>query len=187
MASVILSALHMEILTAEHIVNGSVMLLESAEDTPFDILDASNELAFFLARAIMDDVLAPLNLEEIAHGLITYSCASCWEGDSQVLGGSTGWNVEDAKDKIQKLLEEYESGGVINEACQCIRDLAHAFFKNELQECFNEGLIIINQMTTGFNGIKDGLDDLARDILSAEDKFKFYLEHARGRGCSCHE
>ncbi|KAK4427016.1 ma3 domain-containing translation regulatory factor 3 [Sesamum alatum] len=31
-----------------------------------DILDASNELAFFLARTVIDDVLAPLNLEEIA-------------------------------------------------------------------------------------------------------------------------
>ncbi|KAL0284544.1 UNVERIFIED_CONTAM: ma3 domain-containing translation regulatory factor 1 [Sesamum calycinum] len=216
MASVLLSALHIEIFSTEDIVNGFVMLLESAEDTALDILDASNELAFFLARAVIDDVLAPLNLDEIASMLPPKSSGSetvcmartltaarhagerilrCW-------GGGTGWAVEDAKDKIQKLLEEYESGGVVSEACQCIRDLAMPFFNHEvvkkalvmamekkndrmlelLQECFSEGLITINQMTKGFNRIKDGLDDLALDIPNAKDKFKFYVEHAREQG-----
>ncbi|KAI3454361.1 hypothetical protein Pfo_011024 [Paulownia fortunei] len=216
MASVLLSALHIEIFSTEDIVNGFVLLLESAEDTALDILDASNELAFFLARAVIDDVLAPLNLEEIA-SLLPPNCSGsetvrmarslvaarhagerilrCW-------GGGTGWAVEDAKDKIQKLLEEYESGGVVSEACQCIRDLGMPFFNHEvvkkalvmamekkndrmlelLQECFSEGLITINQMTKGFNRIKDGLDDLALDIPNAKDKFKFYVEHAREHG-----
>ncbi|XP_075494347.1 MA3 DOMAIN-CONTAINING TRANSLATION REGULATORY FACTOR 1-like [Primulina tabacum] len=216
MASVLLSVLHIEIFSTEDIVNGFVMLLESAEDTALDILDASNELAFFLARAIIDDVLAPLNLEEIASRLPPSSSGSetvsmarsliaarhagerilrCW-------GGGTGWAVEDAKDKIQKLLEEYESGGVVNEACQCIRDLDMPFFNHEvvkralvmamekkndrvldlLQACFSEGLITINQMTKGFSRIKDGLEDLALDIPNAKDKFKWYVEHARERG-----
>ncbi|CAA2991692.1 programmed cell death 4 [Olea europaea subsp. europaea] len=216
MASVLLSALHIEIFSTEDIVVGFVMLLESADDTALDILDASNELAFFLARAVIDDVLAPLNLEEIANRL-TPNCSGsetvnmarslivarhagerilrCW-------GGGTGWAVEDAKDKIQKLLEEYESGGVINEACQCIRDLCMPFFNHEvvkkalvmamekkndrmldlLQECSSEGLITINQMTKGFGRIKDGLEDLALDIPNAKDKFRFYVQHARERG-----
>jgi hypothetical protein len=97
----------------------------------------------------------------------------------------------DSKDKITKLLEEYESGGVVSEACQCIRDIGMPFFNHEvvkkalvmamekkndrmldlLQECFNEGLITINQMTKGFGRIKDGLDDLALDIPNAKEKF----------------
>ncbi|CAI9773812.1 unnamed protein product [Fraxinus pennsylvanica] len=216
MASVLLSALHIEIFSTEDMVNGFVMLLESAEDTALDILDASNELAYFLARAVIDDVLAPLNLDEIANRL-TPNCSGsetvhmarslivarhagerilrCW-------GGGTGWAVEDAKDKIQKLLEEYESGGVVSEACQCIRDLSMPFFNHEvvkkalvmamekkndrmldlLQECSSEGLITINQMTKGFGRIKDGLEDLALDIPNAKDKFKFYVQHARERG-----
>ncbi|CAA3000452.1 programmed cell death 4 [Olea europaea subsp. europaea] len=216
MASVLLSALHIEIFSTEDIVNGFVMLLESAEDTALDILDASNELAYFLARAVIDDVLAPLNLDEIANRL-TSNCSGsetvcmarsliaarhagerilrCW-------GGGTGWAVEDAKDKVQKLLEEYESGGVVSEACQCIRDLSMPFFNHEvvkkalvmamekkndkmlhlLQECFSEGLITINQMTKGFSRIKDGLEDLALDIPNAKDKFEFYVQHARERG-----
>ncbi|KAL5748250.1 hypothetical protein ACOSP7_025283 [Xanthoceras sorbifolium] len=216
MASVLLSALHIEIFSTEDIVNGFVMLLESAEDTALDILDASNELALFLARAVIDDVLVPLNLEEIGSKL-TPNCSGsetvrmarsliaarhagerllrCW-------GGGTGWAVEDAKDKIMKLLEEYESGGVVGEACQCIRDLGMPFFNHEvvkkalvmamekkndrmldlLQECFNEGLITTNQMTKGFTRIKDGLDDLALDIPNAEEKFSFYVEYAQKKG-----
>ncbi|XP_022885348.1 uncharacterized protein LOC111401719 [Olea europaea var. sylvestris] len=216
MASVLLSALHIEIFSTEDMVSGFVMLLESAEDTALDILDASNELAFFLAGAVIDDVLAPLNFEEIASKLpancsgsetvhMAQSLIAARHGGERILrcwGGGTGWAVEDAKDKIQKLLEEYESGGVASEACQCIRDLGMPFFNHEvvkkalvmamekkndrmldlLQECFGEGLITTNQMTEGLNRIEDGLDDLALDIPNAQDKFEFYVNHARERG-----
>ncbi|KAK1435739.1 hypothetical protein QVD17_01508 [Tagetes erecta] len=216
MASVLLSALHIEIFSTQDIVDGFTLLLESAEDTALDILDASNELALFLARAVIDDVLAPLNLEEIGNRLapncngtetvhVAQSLISARHAGERLLrcwGGGTGWAVEDAKDKITKLLEEYESGGVVGEACQCIRDLGMPFFNHEvvkkalvmamekkndrmlelLQECYSEGLITTNQMTKGFGRVKDGLDDLALDIPDAEDKFKGYYEHAVVRG-----
>ncbi|XP_072971390.1 MA3 DOMAIN-CONTAINING TRANSLATION REGULATORY FACTOR 1-like [Typha angustifolia] len=213
MASVLLSALSMEIFSTEDIVNGFIMLLESAEDTALDILDASNELALFLARAVIDDVLAPLNLEEIGSKLppncsgsetvhMARSLVSARHAGERLLrcwGGGTGWAVEDAKDKIVKLLEEYDSGGDVGEACQCIRDLGMPFFNHEvvkkalimamekkndrildlLQECFGEGLITINQMTKGFSRVRDGLDDLALDIPDAEEKYQSYVDHAR--------
>lgn len=216
MASVLLSALHIEIFSTEDIVNGFVMLLESADDTALDILDASNELAFFLARAVIDDVLAPLNLEEIGSKLppdcsgsetvrMARSLIAARHAGERILrcwGGGTGWAVEDAKDKIMKLLEEYESGGVVNEACQCIRDLGMPFFNHEvvkkaltmamekkndrmlnlLQVCFSEGLITITQLTKGFTRIKDSLDDLALDIPTAREKFNFYVDYAQKKG-----
>ncbi|KAL8226515.1 hypothetical protein R6Q57_016347 [Mikania cordata] len=216
MASVLLSALHIEIFSTQDIVDGFTLLLESAEDTALDILDASNELALFLARAVIDDVLAPLNLEEIGSRLapncngsetvhVAQSLIGARHAGERLLrcwGGGTGWAVEDAKDKIVKLLEEYETGGVVGEACQCIRDLGMPFFNHEvvkkalvmamekknermldlLQECYSEGLITTNQMTKGFGRVKDGLDDLALDIPDAEEKFKVYYEHAMVRG-----
>ncbi|KAG1358906.1 hypothetical protein COCNU_08G003520 [Cocos nucifera] len=212
MASVLLSSLSMEIFSSDDIVNGFIMLLESAEDTALDILDASNELALFLARAVIDDVLAPLNLEEISSKLppncsgsetvrMARSLVSARHSGERLLrcwGGGTGWAVEDAKDKITKLLEEYESGGDVGEACQCIRDLGMPFFNHEvvkkalvmamekkndrildlLQECFSEGLITITQMTKGFSRVRDGLDDLALDIPNAKEKFRSYIENA---------
>ncbi|WOK96587.1 hypothetical protein Cni_G05294 [Canna indica] len=216
MASVLLSALSMEIFSRDDIVNGFIMLLESAEDTALDILDASKELALFLARAVIDDVLAPLNLEEISSKLprncsgtqtvqVARSLVSARHAGERLLrcwGGGTGWAVEDAKDKIMKLLEEYESGGDAGEARHCIRDLGMPFFIHEvvkkalvmamekkndrlldlLQECFTEGLITVYQMTKGFARVEDGLDDLALDIPNAEKKFQQYLEHARKHG-----
>ena len=65
MASALLSALYTEVFSVEYIVNGFILLLESIEDTALDIPDAENELALFLARAVIDNILAPLNLEEI--------------------------------------------------------------------------------------------------------------------------
>lgn len=216
MASVLLSALHGDTFSTEDIVNGFTMLLESAEDTALDILDASNELALFLARAVIDDILVPLNLEEIGSKLppscsgsetvhVARALASASHAGERLLrcwGGGTGWAVEDAKDKIAKLLEEYESGGDVGEACQCIRDLGMPFFSHEvvkkalvmamekkndrildlLQECFGEGLITINQITKGFSRVRDSLDDLALDIPNARVKFLSYVERARGSG-----
>ncbi|RLM60644.1 uncharacterized protein C2845_PM14G01450 [Panicum miliaceum] len=216
MASVLLSSLSMELFSTEDIAQGFIMLLESAEDTALDILDAADELGLFLARAVIDDVLAPLNLDEISSKLppncsgaetlnMARSLASARHAGERLLrcwGGGTGWAVEDAKDKITKLLEEYESGGDVGEACNCIRELGMSFFNHEvvkkalvmamekknertlslLQECFGEGIITINQMTKGFSRVRDGLDDLALDIPDAKEKFLSYVEHAKKSG-----
>ena len=216
MASVLLSSLSMELFSSEDIVKGFIMLLESAEDTALDILDASDELGLFLARAVIDDVLAPLNLDEIGSILppscsgaetlnMARSLASARHSGERLLrcwGGGTGWAVEDAKDKITKLLEEYESGGDVGEACKCIREMGMPFFNHEvvkkalvmamekkkecmlalLHECFGEGIITINQMTKGFSRVRDGLDDLALDIPDAREKFLSYVEHGKKNG-----
>ncbi|CAM8943533.1 unnamed protein product [Rhodiola kirilowii] len=216
MASALLSSLSIGFLSTEDVVNGFVLLLESAEDTALDIIDASSKLAYFLARAVIDEVLAPLNLDEISSRLppncngnetvhMARSLLAARHAGERILrcwGGGSGWAVEDAKDKISKLLEEYESGGVITEAIQCIRDLGMPFFNHEvvkkalvmamekknerlldlLQESFNEGLITTNQMTKGFTRVKDALDDLALDIPDAVEKFKSYIELAKDKG-----
>lgn len=216
MASVLLSSLYAEVISAEDVAKAFVLLLENADDTALDIPDAANELALFLARAVVDDILAPLDLEEINEQLKPSSLGSetvhaakallaarhagerilrCW-------GGGSGWAVEDAKDKITKLLEEFEAGGDVSEACHCIRDLDMPFFHHEvvkkalvmamekqndrlltlLQECFNEGLITLNQMVKGFTRIADSLDDLALDIPDAKEKFTSYVDKGKSQG-----
>lgn len=104
--------------------------------------------------------------------------------------------------EIIKRVSAHKTYWEIKLACQCIRDLGMPFFNHEvvkkalvmamekkndrmldlLQECFGEGLITTNQMTKGFSRIKDGMDDLALDIPNAEEKYEFYLEHAKKRG-----
>lgn len=217
MASVLLSSLRLELFSTEDIIKGFVMLLQSAEDTALDVVDAPSELALFLARAVIDEVLNPLNLDEISNKLrpnssgrqtvqMARALLSARHSGERILrcwGGGTGWAVEDAKDKITKLLEEYNTGGDLGEACRCIRDLGMPFFNHEvvkkalvmamekqndtsilalLQECFGEGLITINQMTKGFARVKEGLDDLILDIPNAREKFGEYVELATERG-----
>ena len=110
-----------------------------------------------------------------------------------------GWAVEDVKDKIGKLLEEYESGGDVREAYRCIKELGMPFFhhevvkkaqvtiiekKNErlrglLRQCFGSVLITMNQMTKGFSRVAEALDDLALDVPDAQKQFVNYVERDR--------
>jgi programmed cell death protein 4 len=110
--------------------------------------------------------------------------------------------VEDAKENIQLLLEEYYAGGELAEACQCIRDLDMPFFHHEivkkalimamekqnnhilslLAECAQEGLITTSQMVKGFTRVIDSLDDLSLDIPDASNKMNMYVEEAKAAG-----
>jgi hypothetical protein len=218
MASVLLSSL---CFPADDVVNGFVMLIESADDTALDNPIVVEDLAMFLARAVVDEVVSPQHLEEIgSQCLATESIGSkvlkmaksllkarlsgerilrCWGG-----GGSSrpGWAVEDVKDKIGKLLEEFESGGGVREACRCMKELGMPFFNHEvvkkalvtimenknqrlwilLEECFGSGLITMNQMTKGFGRVAESLDDLALDVPDAQKQFAHYVERAKTAG-----
>ncbi|XP_028763956.1 uncharacterized protein LOC114722168 [Neltuma alba] len=215
MASVLLSSL---CFPADDVVNGFVMLIESADDTALDNPVVVEDLAMFLARAVVDEVLAPQHLEEIgtqclgpdsignkvlqmAKSVLKARLSGerilrCWGG-----GGSSrsGWEIEDVKDKIINLLEEYESGGDIREACRCMKELGMPFFHHEvvkkalvkiiekkndrlwglLKECFESGLITMNQMAKGFGRLAESLDDLALDVPDAKKQFTHYVERAK--------
>lgn len=215
MASVLLSSLS---LPADGVINGFMMLVESADDTALDIPAVVEDLAMFLARAVVDEVLAPQQLEEIESQLTGQDSIGskvlqmarsvlkarlsgerilrCWGG-----GGSSrpGWDIEDIKDKIAKLLEEYDSGGELREAFRCIRELGMPFFhhevikkalvavmekKNErlwglLEHGFSVGVFTPDQMMKGFGRVADSLDDLALDVPDAEQQFTRYVERAK--------
>ncbi|KAJ7290852.1 hypothetical protein O6H91_06G024600 [Diphasiastrum complanatum] len=216
MASILISSLYFEAITIDQIAKGFTLLLDSAEDTALDIPDAANQMTLFLARTVVDDVLAPLYLREIDGQLkegslgaeivhMALSILSARHAAERILrcwGGGSGWAIDDAKDKIIRLLEEFEAGGVLAEACQCIRELDMPFFHHEvvkkaltmamekqndrllnlLQECSNEGLITTNQTLKGFGRVMDNLDDLALDIPNAKEKFALYVQQAKSEG-----
>ncbi|KAF6155032.1 hypothetical protein GIB67_035779 [Kingdonia uniflora] len=215
MASVLLTSLSFP---AEGFVNGFVMLVETADDTALDIPDVVEDLSMFLARAVVDEVLTPQYLEEIgaqctgedsigskaikmARSLLRPRLSGerilrCWGGGDS---SKPGWAIEDVKDKIGKLLEEYESGGEVREAFRCIKDLGMPFFhhevvkkalvavmekKNErlwilLGECYSVGLITTNQMMKGFSRVSDSLEDLVLDVPDVEQQFAHYVDRAK--------
>ncbi|KAF7812775.1 programmed cell death protein 4 [Senna tora] len=213
MASVLLSSL---CFPADDVVNGFVMLIDSADDTALDNPVVVEDLALFLARAVVDEVLSPQHLEEIGTQYIGMNSIG-----SQVLPmaksllkarlsgerilrcwGGTGWKIEDVKEKIMNLLEEYESGGDLREACRCMKELGMPFFHHEvvkkalvkiiekknkrlwglLKECFESGLITLNQMMKGFGRVAESLDDLALDVPDAKKQFVYYVELAKSLG-----
>ncbi|KAK9121964.1 hypothetical protein Syun_019581 [Stephania yunnanensis] len=218
MASVLLSSLCFSV---DDFVHGFLMLIEAAADTALDIPTVVDDLAMFLARAVTDEVISPQHLEEIgsqctgqgALGSKVLKLAQsmlgarlsgerilrCWGG-----GGSSKpvWAIEDVKDKIGKLLEEYESGGELQEAFRCIKELGMPFFhhevvkkalvavmekKNErlwnlLAECYTVGLITPNQMTKGFSRVAKSLEDLALDVPDVEKQFDHYVSKAKALG-----
>lgn len=219
MASVLLSSLFFPV---DDVVNGFVMLIESADDTALDNPVVVEDLAMFLARAVVDEVLAPQHLEEIgsqfleaeslgskvlqmAKSLLSARLSGerilrCWGGGGE--SSRPGWAVEDVKDKIGKLLEEYESGGDVREARRCINELGMPFFhhevvkkalvsviekKNErlwglLKECSDSGHITMNQMMKGFGRVEESLEDLVLDVPDAKKQFIHYVKKAKTEG-----
>ncbi|AAC25511.1 Similar to apoptosis protein MA-3 gb/D50465 from Mus musculus [Arabidopsis thaliana] len=130
------------------------MLIESADDTALDNPVVVEDLAMFLARAVVDEVLAPRDLEEVlnqtpeagssvgekviqmAKTLLKARLSGerilrCWGGGG-IETNSPGSTVKEVKEKIQILLEEYVSGGDLREASRCVKELGMPFFHHEV-------------------------------------------------------
>lgn len=73
MASALISAIDAEVVSTDEIGRAFRLLLEQAEDLALDIPDAAYELALFLARAVVDDVLPPLYLSQVRDCISDYS------------------------------------------------------------------------------------------------------------------
>ncbi|KAK3150902.1 hypothetical protein QOZ80_3AG0239210 [Eleusine coracana subsp. coracana] len=224
MASVLLSSLCMP---AEDVVAGFHLLIEAAEDAALDNPAIVEDLTMFFARAVVDEVIAPSDLEAMeeeeaiscgkhAEGLLAIQNARallaaklsaerilrCWGGGGS---GKAGWELHEVKDKIGRLLQEYDCGGDVREACRCIKDLGMPFFHHEvvkkalvaiiekrgkeherlwglLADCYGRGLITPNQMTKGFERVADCIDDLALDVPDAGRQFGCCVDQAKKSG-----
>eukprot|EP00271_Cylindrocystis_brebissonii_P021137 TRINITY_DN7402_c0_g1_i1.p1 TRINITY_DN7402_c0_g1~~TRINITY_DN7402_c0_g1_i1.p1 ORF type:complete len:735 (-),score=154.20 TRINITY_DN7402_c0_g1_i1:1631-3835(-) len=217
MASSLLSSLYPDVLPSDQVEDACTRLLEAVEDLALDIPDASNELSLFLARAVVDDILAPLYLAQTQElfkaggGLAsevlqtTQAMLGARHAGERILrcwGGGAGRTVDDAKAKIVALLEEYEGGGDLAEACKCIRDLNLPFFHHEvvkkalvmamekrserllslLKEGEAETLISSSQMIKGFQRTEAALPDLVLDVPDAVQRFESYKAKGQTEG-----
>lgn len=130
------------------------MLIESADDTALDNPVVVEDLAMFLARAVVDEVLAPRDLDELLSQTPGWSTVGekviqtaktllkarlsgerilrCWGGGGMVETNSPGCTASEVKVKIQVLLDEYVSGGEVGEACRCVKELGMPFFHHEV-------------------------------------------------------
>jgi len=144
MASVLLSSLYGDLLTVDQVTQGFDSLIDCLDDLMLDVPNAPQLLALFMGRAIVDDVLPPSYVGQIAsggsphvaevrqtcEGHLTARHASerllrCW-------GSGAGLLLDETKSSIKNLLAEFKESGDIEEARRCIMSLGVPFYLHEL-------------------------------------------------------
>jgi programmed cell death protein 4 len=142
LVSRLLASLHPNPLTDEEMERGFELLLDSIDDLVIDIPDAKAMVGSFLARAVVDEVLAPAFLSsrnnthpgdgvvEKAVGLL--SREHCTARLEKVWGPGDGRPVSELKDIMDQLLKEYLLSRELDEAASCVRELKASHFHHEL-------------------------------------------------------
>lgn len=142
LVSRLLACLHPNPLTEEEMEMGFEVLLDSIDDLAIDIPDAKAMVGSFLARAVVDEVLAPAFLSnrnnthpgdcvvEKAVGLL--SREHCTARLEKVWGPGDGRPVSELKEIMDQLLKEYLLSRELDEAASCVRELNASHFHHEL-------------------------------------------------------
>ena len=73
MAANLLSRLYHEVIQADQMQKGFKRLLASVDDLKLDVPAAEEDLALFLARAVVDDILPPAFLQKVPCGTALHS------------------------------------------------------------------------------------------------------------------
>jgi programmed cell death protein 4 len=148
-AAVLLSALYPHHIDPEQLHRGFERLLESVDDLAIDVPAAADDLAMFIARATVDDILPPrflhTNLEGLLPGLrvgekaaetidLAHGHLHAHHGTERILrawGDSDLTPLQAAKHAIQECLTEYVISGDVGEARRCLRSLHMNYFHHE--------------------------------------------------------
>eukprot|EP00959_Pyramimonas_sp_CCMP1952_P356442 7464561-Pyramimonas_sp.AAC.1 len=69
LVALLLTGLTPVLLTALDLLKGYRMLLEAADDLRLDIPDAPDQITMFVARAIVDELIPPADLEQLRQSL----------------------------------------------------------------------------------------------------------------------
>lgn len=77
MVSVLLSALYSEVVSAEQMARGVHDVLDALDDLVLDVPDAVDQLATFIARAVVDDILPPSFVSQLPNGMWWYVANNC--------------------------------------------------------------------------------------------------------------
>ncbi|KAL3811103.1 hypothetical protein ACHAXA_009873 [Cyclostephanos tholiformis] len=138
----LLACLHPNPMSDAEMEGGFELVLDSIEDLCIDIPDAKAMAGSFLARAVIDEVLAPAFLSnrnnthpgdpvvEKAVGLL--SREHCTARLERVWGPGDGRPVSELKEIMDQLLKEYLLSRELDEAASCVRELKASHFHHEL-------------------------------------------------------
>jgi len=147
LVSKLLSSVYTVAVTPEKLAEGFQAALDSLEDIIIDNPDAVDMLSKFLARAIFDEVIAPVFLKNaatrcqlatqcinLANGLLNQPFRS--ERLAHIWGAGDMSSVKRLKEAIDLMFEEYLTNGDTKEADHTLRELnAHYFHPHLVKQC----------------------------------------------------
>ena len=144
LASVLLSALT-KVYGSEHFFEGFIRVLRGVDDLALDVPAAVSILTNFIARAIVDDVLPPCFFSlvpgklvasgrgrEIAHGVRGLLEL---QGSSRIMhvwGSGAKQTMEELRESVRLLVDEYFVSGDAGEAVRCVRELGAPHYGHQV-------------------------------------------------------
>jgi len=142
LTSRLLACLHPNPLADGEMEMGFEVLLDSIDDLVIDIPDAKAMVGSFLARAVVDEVLAPAFLSNrnnthpgdcvVEKAVSLLSREHCTARLEKVWGPGDGRPVSELKEIMDQLLKEYLLSRELDEAASCVRELKASHFHHEL-------------------------------------------------------
>eukprot|EP00164_Ancoracysta_twista_P001937 GFYU01002546.1.p1 GENE.GFYU01002546.1~~GFYU01002546.1.p1 ORF type:complete len:354 (-),score=130.28 GFYU01002546.1:370-1431(-) len=146
LVSNLLTSINGGVIENDSIVEGFNLVLDRMDDLILDNPDAVANVAQFLARAGVDEVIAPIffsnALEKFddhpeavdtitkAKNMVTMKHSGARL--EKVWGPGDGRSVDEMKQSIILLLEEYLSSADSQEACRCVKELGAPHFHHEV-------------------------------------------------------
>jgi len=129
--------------TPEHIAEGFQLALDSLDDIVLDTPDAVDVLSKFLARAIIDEIVAPAFLKtaiakspraEECLGLANAQTNQPFRSErlAHIWGAGDLSSVKRLKEESALVIEEFLTNGDLKEAYQSVRDLNAHYFHPQL-------------------------------------------------------
>jgi len=138
----LLSAAYPDYLSSNMIGKGFERLFELVDEIEIDCPNASESIATFLARAVVDEVIPPSFLSDPVvcnlGGNVVDQAKRMLSRDKagitleRVWGPGDGRPVEELKIAVDELLKEYLSSSDMKEAVRCVKELNARFWYHEL-------------------------------------------------------
>lgn len=215
MTSRLLSELYPKTLTTPQIAKGFERLLESSADLELDIPNVRTKLATFLARAVVDEILPPKFLMDSFVANIDPEVIEIAKKKLSIKHGTArlekGWGpgdgrpVEELKQAVDQLFQEYLLSSDVKEANRCVLELNakhfhHEVVKRAIQNAVEQGEEQVVQMSAllaelqvedtisqqmiiqGFNRVKENLKDMTLDTPKAPVLVTMMVENAKRDG-----
>lgn len=146
LSALLLSALYDAGVDAAQLRDGYGLLVDAAEDLSLDVPDAAQQLALFLARACVDDIVPPAYVAAVATeqsgaaaevGLAAAGMLQARHGAERVLqawggAGAAHASAAHAVGRIDECLAEYITTADAAEASKCLRESQPPFFMHEV-------------------------------------------------------